>query len=291
MSPFRSRLLWKAFLSVVLGLALWFPLFYWLTVPLINRLAYEVEEKAARNVLNNVAEMVGQSHHDLLAWRQSALDAHRRELKNIVLVIDSWAKELEGEVAAGRRTRPQARQELLGRLRQVRYGNNDYLWAADYRSLFLSHPDAAFDRRDASALRDSQGRLVLPPMVEQARKSGEGYFSYWWKRLDTGHESEKLSYVRDFPAWGFVVGTGVYIDDVDQEVARRRQAMTTDLRQHLRKMETAGSGHVFIVDGRGDTVVHPDGLPGDAQGARPNGGDGLGARLVAAAQRPDKTLF
>jgi PAS domain S-box-containing protein len=293
MSAFRSRIFWKALLSLALGLLIWLPIFFWLTVPLINRMAYEVEESAGRTVLDNVVQIVGQSHRDLEAWRQTALEAHRRELKNIVLMVESWTKQLEAEVAAGTLTQSQARERILERLRLFRYGNNDYVWAADYRSVLISHPVKEMHGRDASALRDAKGNLVIPPMVQQARKSGEGYFSYWWARLDNGRPAEKLSYFRDFPNWQLVIGTGVYIDDVEQEVARRRAAMLEDLRKYLHGIKVANSGYIFVMDGEMNAIVHPDpqlegkSLAGVIDSAT---GKPLGEEFIEASRRPNKTL-
>lgn len=293
MSAFRSRLFWKAFLSLLLALLVWLPVFFWLTVPLVNRLAYEIEENASRTMLDSAMEIVSQSHRDLEAWRLTALEAHRRELKNIVLVLESWTRQLEADVAAGKLSKADARQQILERLRQIRYGNNDYLWAADYRSVLVSHPDAEMQGRDASGLRDAKGSLVIPPMVQQARKAGEGYFSYWWSRLDTGRQAEKLSYFRDFPTWQLVIGTGVYIDDVEQETARRRAAMLEDLRKHLHGIKVANSGYVFVIDGKMNAIVHPDPQQEGKSMAGvidPATGKPLGEEFIEAAKRPNKTV-
>lgn len=293
MSAFRSRLFWKAFLSLLLGLLIWLPAFYWLTVPLVNHLAYDVEEKAGRAVLDSVEQIVGQSQRDLEAWRQTTLDAHRRELKNIVQLVDSWIGQMEADVAAGKLSRNEARRQILERLRHFRYGNNDYVWAADYDSVLVSHPDAGMQGRNAANLRDTKGNLVIPTMVRQARQAGEGYFSYWWSRLDTGREAEKLGYFRDFPSWQLVIGTGVYIDDVDAEVARCRAAMIDDLRRHLHSIKVATSGDVFVMDGKMNAIIHAD---PDVEGKSmaklldPDSGKPLGEEFIAAAERSNKTL-
>lgn len=294
LSAFRSRLFWQAFLSLALGLLLWLPVFYWLTVPYVDRLAYEVDAAASRAVLDGVAQTVRQSQRDLESWRQSALEAHRRELRNILLVVESWAGQLEAEVAAGRLERREARQQFLDKLRQFRYGNNDYLWAADYRSVLVSHPDPAMLNRDASGIRDVKGQLLVPAMVDEARRSGEGYLTYWWRRLDDGREARKLGYFRNLPGWQLVIGTGVYIDDIEAEVARRRSAMVDDLRRHLHAVKPAGSGDVFLIDGKLNAIVHPDPrIEGSNMAAviDPGSGKPLGAEFVAAAARPDKTLL
>jgi two-component system, cell cycle sensor histidine kinase and response regulator CckA len=294
MVAFYSKLFWKAFLSLLLAILILLPAFYWLTVPLINQLAYEVEETASRNLLDNVVQIVKQSQLDMDAWRQSALDAHKRDLKNILLLVESWTHQMDAEIAAGRITRDEARRQLLDWLRGFRYGNSDYVWVADYKSVLLVHPDQAFSQRDIADLRDAKGNLVLPPMVEQALTYGEGYHTYWWKRLQTGREAEKLSYFRLLPKWQLVIGTGVYIDDVEEELNRRRTAMIADLRRHLHEVRLARFGYPFIMDGQHTILIHPDPeVEGKNIGKVPDPGSGkfLGPAYVEAASRPDRAVF
>lgn len=293
MAAFRSKLFWKAFLSLLLAILIFLPTFYWLTVPLINRLAFEVEETASHNLLDTVVQLVKQTQLDLDAWHQSAIEAHKRDLKDVLLLVDSWSQQMDKEVAAGRVSRREARRQLLDWLRAFRYGNSDYIWVADYQSVLLLHPDREFDRRDISELRDTKGNLVLPPMVKTARESGEGYASYWWKRLQTGRDSEKLTYFRVLPKWELVIGTGVYIDDIEKELERRRHSMIEDLRRHLHEIRLARSGYPFIMDARYNILIHPDpAVEGVNIGKVPDPGSGkfLGPAYVEAASRPDRAL-
>lgn len=292
MSPVKSRLFWKAFLSLVAGLLLWLPLFYGLTVPFINERAYEVEEKAGRNVLDNVVETAVRAHRDVESWEEAMLAAHRRDLRNIVNLAATWGEELDRQVAAGHMNRQQAREQFLSALRSYRYGNDDYIWVADRQSFMVAHPDREFDRRDASSIRDAKGDLVIPPMVDKALRDGEGFHRYWWGRLDTGTPAEKLSFFRYLPNWGLVVGTGVYLDDIASAVARRREAVISDLRGQLAAVRMAGSGYVFVVDGRQNVVIHPDpALEGKSMGTLrdPGSGRNLWEVFTDAAHRSDRT--
>lgn len=292
MSPIRSRLFWKAFLSLVAGLLLWLPVFYGLTVPFINQQAYEVEEKAGRNVLDNVVETAIRAHRDIESWEEAMLAAHQRDLRNIVMMAVTWGEELDRQVKAGRMSRQAAREQLFSALRRFRYGQEDYVWVADRQGVMVAHPDRALEGRDASHIRDAKGDLVIPLMVEKALSEGEGYHRYWWRRLDTEAPAEKLSYFRYLPQWQLVVGTGVYVDDIAAEVARRREAVIAELRAQLGGVRLTGSGYVFVVDGTQNVVIHPDAdLEGKSMGTLrdPASGQSLWELLAEAARRPDRT--
>lgn len=289
---FYSKLFRKAFLSLLLALLIWLPVFYWLTVPLINRLAYEVEETAGRTILENVVQIVAQSHRDLEAWRQSALEAHQRELRTVLDVVASQAALIDAEVKAGRLSREAGRRQFLDWLRRLRFGNADYVWAATPDSFLVAHPIQEFDRRDARDIRDTRGNLVVPPMVAAAQKDGEGFLPYWWPRLETGREAEKLGYFRALPAWGLIVGTGVYIDDIEAEIRRRREAMVASLRTYLHGVRLARTGYVLVMDGQFDLVVHPYARIEGTSAARlpvPGTDQSLAQLLAAASRRPDRT--
>ena len=255
---FTSRLFWKAFLSLLLGLLVWFPIFYGLTVPHIHQLAFEVEETAARNVVVSLTETVRHSKEDLEAWRLLAMESHKRDLRNVVDVVESMGRHFAAEARPNAEAQSQARRRYLEWLRDVRFGDKDYVWVADFNNVLVSHPDRRMNQRDVSSLRDLKGNLVIPEMVGRARQSGDGFYSYWWPRLGDGQPSEKLSYFRLLPEWQLVIGSGVYLDDIEAEVAKRREILVADMRERLKDVHLAKSGYVFIFDGNYQILVHPD---------------------------------
>jgi len=135
------------------------------------------------------------------AW--SILDSHERQVK------------------AGALSPSQARQDALRHVRALRYGpeGRDYLWIIDLRPAMVMHPYRAdLDGKDLGSYADARGRLLFQDMVAVVRKSGSGYVEYLWQWKDEPSQvGPKLSYVRLFPDWGWVIGTGVYLDDVAAE--------------------------------------------------------------------------
>jgi len=135
------------------------------------------------------------------AW--SILDSHERHVK------------------AGTLSPSQARLDAIQDVRALRYGpgGKDYLWIIDLQPAMVMHPYRPdLDGRDLRSYADAQGRLLFQDMVEMARKSGSGYVEYLWQWKDEPSQVvPKLSYVRLFPEWGWVIGTGVYLDDVEAE--------------------------------------------------------------------------
>ncbi len=148
-------------------------------------------------------------------------------------------------------------KEVIELIRKLRYGDNNYFFISDYNNTLISHP--FLQGKNLSNVRDIKGNLVVPPMVKIAREKGEGFYSYWWKKNkkdDTPYE--KLTFVKDFPDWKMVIGTGVYIDDIEKEVAKRKAELMKQLRQIIKDTKIGQTGYLYIFDGKGNMLIHPN---------------------------------
>lgn len=258
MNLFKSRLFVRVFFTTTVAIVLLFAAMYLVSVPLIQNTVENVEERAAHTVLDNVYEMAEQIQRDLENSRQSVTLARKSELRNIVSVVESRVAWLEKQVQTGKLARQQAKRQLLEELRQVQYGRRDYVWASDYHSVLVSHPDPKLNNADFSQKRDVRGNLIVPPMVAGALASGEGFHSYWWRRLGEERQIEKLSFYKHLPTFGLVIGTGVYIDDIENMMEAKRAVAIEDLRQRLRSTRIAKTGYIYIFDGRYHMHIHPN---------------------------------
>lgn len=204
---------------------------------------------------------------------------------------------LEAEEEAGRLGRislQQARQRAITYARKFIYGNDDYVWISDFSSVLISHPDERLFSSDFSQVRDVHGNLIVPPMVAVARQEGEGFTSYWWNRLGKEKPSEKLTYSRLFAPWSWVYGTGVYIDDIDEEVQRRRRVLIGQLREMMSQITIGQTGYMYIFDAANNMIIHPNKqLEGKSIESLkdPVSGRPMAELLVATAGNPGKPLY
>ena len=185
-------------LLIVLGCSV---LLYFLSVPFINRTVFTNEEEAAWTILDNLYELVESQYLNIQVYSDFALEAYKKQLKNITLIQESFLKDKYEKYEQGLLTEEEAKHSALQELRNFRYGKFDYLWVSDYNSILISHPDPELHKADFSKVRDIHGKLIVPPMVKVAREKGEGYTSYWWRRLGGKEPVEKLTYSRNFSEW------------------------------------------------------------------------------------------
>lgn len=284
----RSRLSLKLFAAIVPVIVLFALAIYGFSVPLIKRTVFELEEHAGRAVLDTVFELANRIHLNLESYREQVLAAHETRLKNILEIVASYIDSLAASVQAGELSQQSARGKLYETLRRFHYGSNDYLWIADYDGVLLSHPDPTLNGRTAPE-QDENGEPVIAKMVAIARIQGEGFFNYRWRRLGDRRAIPKLSYFKDFPEWRFVVGTGVYLDDVQQDLERRKVLAVQELRSAVRDIKIGRTGYLYIFDSDYRMVIHPNpNIEGSYFGelVDPISRQPIGAELVRVADTP-----
>ncbi len=257
-SIFRSPLLRRFLLPIILTILGFTIAVYFFAVPFLNNLVYSFEERSVKTNLQNIHKLIEANSLAIDAYKESVTSAHKRQLKNITLFMDTYLNQKLTQVQIGIISEDEAQLTALEELRAFRYGKNDYVWVADYQGFYLAHPDPKMNMEDFSEVRDVFGNYVLTPLIKQAMENGEGYNSFWWQRLENDLPAEKLTYAKLFPQWEWVIGTGVYLDDLETEIIMRKEKMIEELRQILKQIVVAKTGYMYIIDAWHNLIIHPD---------------------------------
>jgi len=149
---------------------------------------------------------------------------HKKEtIRDITESAVSILAEYDREVGSGLRDLGSAQRDAAARIRDVRYGpaKKDYLWITDLLPRMVMHPyRPELDGEDLRDFRDGEGVAVFVEFVRAASSEKGGYVEYLWQWEDeTSRIVPKLSYVTRFEPWGWIIGTGVYLEDVNQEIS------------------------------------------------------------------------
>lgn len=113
-----------------------------------------------------------------------------------------------------------AQQQALEALSALRYDEKNYFWVNDLSLNLLMHPiRPASIGKNMQQVTDANGLHHWQEMIKVVESQGEGAVKYAFKHPKTGNSHDKLSYVKLVPEWGWVIGTGVYIDNIDQVVS------------------------------------------------------------------------
>ncbi len=144
-----------------------------------------------------------------------------REFVNIGLSVLKHYHSMELE---GLLTTTEAQDKAKEAVKSMTFGerNLDYYWINDFHPRMIMYPFRPdLDGQDLSTLKDPDGLNLFVEMVKVCREAGKGYVPYKWQYYDDeGRIEPKLSYVAEFKPWRWIIGTGVYINDVTQTVYR-----------------------------------------------------------------------
>lgn len=153
-----------------------------------------------QNILNRKREML----HELTNSAISILSKFSNDEKDSIL------------------TTSEAQKQALDKIEFLRYGeeNKDYFWITDQRPFMIMHPyRKELNSTDLSDFEDAHGKKLFVECVDTIKQSKEGFVDYMWQWKDDSTKIvPKLSYVKLFEPWGWIIGTGVYIEDVKEEI-------------------------------------------------------------------------
>lgn len=120
--------------------------------------------------------------------------------------------------ASGALTTAEAQSAAMAQVKVLRYGDNDYFWINDMGPRMLMHPiRPELDGQDLSRHKDPNGKELFNEMVKVARRDGAGLVDYEWAKPGEKNPVPKISYVQLFKPWGWIIGSGIYVDDVEAE--------------------------------------------------------------------------
>ena len=129
------------------------------------------------------------------------------------IVREEQAAAQRGDVAVA-----DAQKRAMARVAALRYGNNEYFWINDMQQRMVMHPiKPEMNGNDLSTYKDPNGKALFVEFADVVRKNGAGFVDYEWPKPGFDKPQPKLSYVVGFAPWGWVVGTGVYIDDLSAQ--------------------------------------------------------------------------
>ncbi|RTE66257.1 HAMP domain-containing protein [Amphritea opalescens] len=248
----------RFFITLLLIISMIFVTVYFYSVPMIKQKVFDIERNASGIALNSVFSLANKMYADTEKYRAQALESHKKRLQTVVGLAGSFfGSSLQQAMDRGM-SEPQARQYVLEQLRNFKYGDNDYIWVADYNGILISHPDPRYQGQDTADIRHNDGTSEVHEVINRALKQGEGFYQYPWNRFDSQKPLDKISFVKNYPQWGFVIGSGVYLDDLDEDIQQLRQEALKELREGIQEIKIASTGYLYIFDAKTKMLIHPN---------------------------------
>lgn len=268
-----------------------------------ERAIFLAQDQMTKNLLATVVLNVENEYNSLVFHRRAMLERRKEELRNINGLAVNFIDGCYRDFQEGLISEAEAQRRAIKEIEQLRYDNGvGYVFINDLGQpipRMIMHP--TMPELDGKVLDDpkfdcalGQRKNLFQAFVDVSLAEGEGYVDYLWPKPTADGltvEQPKLSHVRLFRPWGWVVGTGLYIDDIELESKKRLDAILVELRQTFNKVKVGESGYMYLFNGKMEMFLHPTLAGADfTRLINPVTGNPILHDLAEAARNPDTPL-
>lgn len=167
--------------------------------------------------------VIGMFTYIIPSLEEKLTNEKREATKNVVDIAYSLITEYEARIKSGELTQAEAHKRALTRIRNLRYREKEYFWINDLGPKMIMHPyKPELDGKDLSDFKDPNGTFLFKEMVRVSNEKGEGFVDYQWPKPGMTQPVPKISYVKLYKPWGWIVGSGIYVDDVQAQIVAMR---------------------------------------------------------------------
>lgn len=148
-------------------------------------------------------------------------------IKELTYTAISMLDDYQEDIISGRYTIKEAQERASKKIRSMRYGRDkkDYFWITDMHPVMIMHPYRLdLEGEHLKNYKDPEGVKLFVDAAEIVKSQGEGYIHYIWQwKDDPNLLVPKISFVKGFDDWGWIIGTGVYLNDIEEEINKLRK--------------------------------------------------------------------
>lgn len=198
----------------------------------------DMQSPDGRYVIRDMIALARNSEEGFYEYLWTKPDAEGRNYRKIAYV--KYFKPFNCYIGTGAYVDDLAeelKQSALDWLVRIRFGENGYLFGStfDGKPLF-TNGDITRGGPSVWDLTDPNGIKIIQQQVQTSRNPGRGFTKYSWRKLKGADPSPKIAYVRGVADWGWVVGAGFYVDDVESGISLRRTQLHDELVSGLIRM-------------------------------------------------------
>ncbi|MFA7084113.1 MAG: cache domain-containing protein [Arcobacteraceae bacterium] len=161
-------------------------------------------------------------------------------------ILNGEYKKYNGKVSNA-----ELKEKLIEIIEATRYGKEGYFWINDTQAVIVIHPiKRELDGKDLYNFKDEKGKQIFKLFAEVASKDGDGFVDYVWPKPGFNEPQDKVSYVKLFAPFNWVIGTGEYVDNVTSKL--QEEALKT-----IGEMRYGVDGYFWINDSNPKMIMHP----------------------------------
>ncbi|MCK5916940.1 MAG: cache domain-containing protein [Cocleimonas sp.] len=169
------------------------------------------------------------SSKELQIFRDQLIDAKKKEVVNYTQLVQAAIQPL---IHSPNSNKKRAQERVKNLLSQLKYGKDDgYFFVYDQKGTNLVHPILKhIVGENLFNIQDSTGNYVIRSLLKLANNGG-GFHTYRWVKPSTGKDQDKTSYVIKLDRWGWMLGTGFYLDDITHDILLIENQVKGNIRQ------------------------------------------------------------
>jgi len=169
-------------------------------------------------IFTSVLFFICSNSYFIWSLNNNMFDQKTKQIEYITETAVGIIKDNAQAIKDGKITLKEAQEKAKIAISAMNFDGKNYVWINNYDSLFLAHPTQL--GKDGAKLIDRNGTKVIVEATRIAKENGKGVFKYFWNKpgKDKNLTFLKISYVRNFPEWGWVIGAGVYADEIQNEL-------------------------------------------------------------------------
>jgi methyl-accepting chemotaxis protein len=217
-------------------------------IELYKKDAYNSKNKELSNY-TNIAMSVVKSYYDRTDKKNIEKEA-KNHVKNKINFLFSILNK-QYEKYKDKLSADELKSMLIDIVSGTRYGKSGYFWINDKASRMIMHPiKPSLNGKDLSNLKDTKGVYIFKEMVKVVARDGEGVVKYHWAKPGSKKPVLKISYVKLFKPYGWIIGTGEYANDITKKMQKEALRAISQIRY-------GKSGYFWINDTTPRMIMHP----------------------------------
>jgi methyl-accepting chemotaxis protein len=152
--------------------------------------------------------------------KDKIFDEKTATTNNLIDIVYALIAEYDHRIQKGEFNLEEGQKRAMTRIQHLRYGQDDYFWINDLKGRMIMHPtNPDLNGKEMLERQDPSGKYFFKEFIQVCKKDGEGMVAYLWPKPGETKPVPKVSYVKLFKPWGWIIGTGLYIDRLEEEIA------------------------------------------------------------------------
>jgi len=187
---------------------------------------YTIQQRFVLLLVLIIAGLIILSSISLSQAYQSLLQQKHSSNQQVVEAAYSVVEHFHQQQNDGQLNEEQAKKQAIEVLNSLRYDKTNYFWINDFSPTMIMHPiKPALNGKNVGGVKDPDGTALFINMVNIVREKGQGFVPYKWPKPGVDDPVDKISFVKGFTPWQWIIGSGTYIDDIDTTFTTQRNIL------------------------------------------------------------------